>query len=89
MYVCVTISRPPLAESEWGLVCALEQMEMMLRTEQMVKLELMIKTGKTALMSVLTPELRVMMSESKSGGGDDSEDGADVDDRVGSEDGAD
>ena len=55
----------------------------------MVKFELMIKTGKTALMSVLTPELRVMMAETKSGGGDDSEDGADVDDRVGSEDGAD
>jgi len=34
----------------------LEQTEMMLRTEQMVKMELMVKTGKTALMSVQTPE---------------------------------
>ena len=67
----------------------MEQTETMMRTEQMVKMEMMVKTGKTALMSVLTPELRVMMAETKSGGGDDSEDGADVDDRVGSEDGAD
>ena len=37
-------------------IVELEQTEMMLRTEQMVKMELIVKTWKTALMSVQLPE---------------------------------